>query len=98
MSASKKYSPYSQLVEAKIGEQFKNLDANELSSYFVEIQDRILTEQGDYQSNDPLLEKLNAKFAAPLGRNHASKIAVVILGSTAPGTNNVIDGLLRYQS
>lgn len=41
---------------------------------------------------------MNAKFAAPLGRNHASKIAVVILGSAAPGTNNVVDGLLRYQS
>lgn len=81
MCASKKYSPYSQLVESKIAEQFKNLDGNELSSYFVEIQDRILTEQGDYQSHDPLLEKLNAKFAVPLNRNHASKIAVVVLGN-----------------
>lgn len=62
LAGIKKYQPYSQLVYSKIQEQFPNTDSNMMSSNFVEIQDKILTDQGYFTSPDEKIEKLNSFF------------------------------------
>jgi len=42
--AIKRYTPYSQLVESKIEEQFVHLDKNPRCTYFTELQDRIASD------------------------------------------------------
>lgn len=44
LSAVKKYTPYTPLVEAKIQEQIKNLHEEVYATHFVEIQDKVMAE------------------------------------------------------
>ena len=97
MTAIKKYMPYSMLVESKISEQFEKMSNDQSSSYFVEIQDKIVADPGSYRFMDKTLEKMNEDFSVDIPKNKAGKIAVLLLGNAAPGGNNIIDGLLKFQ-
>ena len=46
---------------------------------------------------DKTLEKMNEDFSVDIPKNKAGKIAVLLLGNAAPGGNNIIDGLLKFQ-
>ena len=52
MTAIKKYMPYSMLVESKITEQYSKMSNDQQSSYFVEIQDKIVADPGSYRFMD----------------------------------------------
>jgi hypothetical protein len=59
LTAIKKFTPYSQLVESKILEQFPKLNEDAYGSHFFEIQDKIAAEQGTYMNPDPVINNLN---------------------------------------
>ena len=59
LAAVKKYKPFSQLVKAKIDEQFPHLRNHINGNYFVEIQDRLMLIEDHLKYDDPVLEKLN---------------------------------------
>jgi 6-phosphofructokinase len=44
------------------------------------------------------LESLNTHFKNFKSPKHGQKFAVLLLGNAAPGGNNIIDGLLRFQN
>lgn len=46
---------------------------------------------------DQTLEQLNNEFSADVPKQKPGKIAVLLLGNAAPGGNNIIDGLLKFQ-
>jgi len=47
---------------------------------------------------DEKIEKLNREFCEQNNKKLAQKIAVLQLGNAAPGGNNIVDGLLKYQT
>lgn len=40
---------------------------------------------------------MNEAFSQPIPKSKGGKIAVLLLGNAAPGGNNIIDGLLKFQ-
>lgn len=96
VAGTKRCFPQTDLVKAKMETQLPTLKRLQTANYFVEIQDELLTNKR-YADENADLQALNAKLlttdkAAP------QKIGVVFMGRQAPGGNNVIDGLLRYQA
>lgn len=63
----------------------------------MEIQDRLVADPGSYRFQDPTLEKMNAAFTDVIPRTQGGKLALLNLGNAAPGQNNIVDGLLKFQ-
>ena len=40
---------------------------------------------------------MNNDFAEVIPKSHGGKIALLNLGNAAPGQNNIVDGLLKFQ-
>lgn len=97
LSAIKTYSPFTALVETKIHEQFPHLTKDPMSTHFVEIQDAIMANTGSFHYVDKSVEKLNLEFRQIKKGQKNLKVGVLMLGNAAPGMNNVIDGLLKFQ-
>lgn len=95
VSATKKYFPQTALVKDKINLQFPKMQSQPNSHYFVEIQDDLLTNTR-YQHPDSELQQVNTQLREI--DQKPQKIGVVYMGKQAPGGNNIIDGLLRYQA
>lgn len=95
MTAVKKYFPTSEHAKELIDEQLPHLRDHAAGNYFVEVQDKLVTnvtyKYGDERDiiNDSLLQ---------VNPDSAMKIGLVYMGRQAPGVNNVVDGLLRYQA
>lgn len=98
ISGIKKYKPFSQLVKAKIDEQYPNIKNEPTAQYFVEVQDKLLLQDDTYlKYDDKVLEKLNREFRENEADSKQQRIGLLYLGRSAPGGNNIVDGLLRYQ-
>ena len=97
LSAIKKYQPYSQLVNLKIREQFPRTDDSDMSTHFVEVQPKLIADSTLYDSADVALKGLNDRFKNVGSKTFGGKIGVLMLGNAAPGGNNIIDGLLKFQ-
>jgi hypothetical protein len=97
MTAIKKFLPYSMLVESKIEEQYPLMMNDKTAAYFFEVQDKIVADPGSYRFMDKTLEKMNIDFSDSIPKQKGGKFAVLLLGNAAPGGNNVIDGLLKFQ-
>ena len=67
------------------------------ANYFVEIHDDLYTNT-HYRHPDLELEDVNDQFRKNSQKKRPQKIGVVFMGRQAPGGQNVIDGLLRYQA
>jgi len=67
------------------------------ATHFVEIQDKIVADPGSYRFMDKTIEDLNHEFAVDIPKSKGGKFAVLLLGNAAPGGNNIIDGLLKFQ-
>jgi len=94
----KKYRPFSKLVDQKIKEQFVALNHDHSANYFVEITDNLVIDEKYFTYEDKTLQCLNKELAAKDFKSSPQRIGVVYVGRQAPGGNNVIDGLLRYQA
>jgi 6-phosphofructokinase len=46
---------------------------------------------------DKTLEEMNHEFTKEIPKSKGGKFAVLLLGNSAPGGNNIIDGLLKFQ-
>jgi 6-phosphofructokinase len=46
---------------------------------------------------DKTLENMNNEFSKDTPKSKGGKLAVLLLGNSAPGGNNIIDGLLKFQ-
>lgn len=66
------------------------------SSHFVEIHDELLTNYR-YLNEDDDLNEINRNLISQ-DRNNNLKIGLVFMGKQSPGGQNVVDGLLRYQT
>ena len=66
------------------------------ANYFVEIQDELLTNKRYAEDSNAELTELNTRMLSA-DRNAPQKIGLIYMGRQAPGGNNVVDGLLRYQ-
>ena len=97
MTAIKKYTPHSQLVEGRIQKNYPSIGSSDLASHFVELEDRhAWLPAGDWA--DARIQKLNEALTTTEDfARKEQKFAVIMLGNSAPGGNNIVDGLLRYQ-
>lgn len=62
LSAIRKYTPYSQLVQQKIREQFPRCDDSEISTHFYEIQPKMIADSTWDDMADISVHQLNEKF------------------------------------
>jgi len=97
LSAIRKYQPYSQLVALKIREQFPRTDDSEMSTHFVEVQPKMIADSTWHDAADVSVLALNERFAGLGAKTFGGKIGVLLLGNAAPGGNNIVDGLLKFQ-
>ena len=95
---SKKYTASNMQVQMKIEEQYELLNQLNQATHFVEIQDKIIAEQGTYHHQEDTVEQMNQYFQSQKPGSVQNKIGIVILGNPAPGMNNIIDGFLKFQS
>ena len=96
VTATKKAFPPTELVRAKMDDEFPTLKTQTNANYFVEVQDDLLTNTV-YADNNAELTEFNRKMLS-MDKNVPQKIGLVYMGRQAPGGNNVVDGLLRYQA
>ena len=96
VAAIKKYHANSQYVKQMIDERFTSLQNHPQAQYFVEAQDHLLTNQ-TFKLDNAELSNFNQKL---LNSDSSKKlrIGLIYLGRQAPGANNVVDGLLRFQA
>ena len=66
------------------------------ASYFVQAKDK-QNVNGNVKYDDATLAQLTEEMKSTNQQKNI-KIGVVYLGRSAPGGNNVVDGLLRYQN
>lgn len=67
-----------------------------MSTHFVELEDRLLwLNAGDWENKN--IQTLNERLTKVDASRKEQKFALIMLGNSAPGGNNVVDGLLRYQ-
>ena len=99
LTAVKRYHAFDMLVEQRIIEGFNLVNADEYSTHFVEIQDKLLSKQVIQASawEGDVIKGMNEKFDVPLNPSLEQKFAVLMLGNSAPGGNNIFDGLLKFQ-
>jgi hypothetical protein len=72
------------------------LHADDLCSHFIEIEDRLLwLNAGDWE--DKKIQSINDTFTAVDATRKEQKFALIMLGNSTPGGNNIVDGLLKYQ-
>lgn len=64
--------------------------------YFVEVQDNLLTNR-TWQQEDSNLSQFN-EHLLNIDQSVNQKIGLCFMGRQAPGANNIVDGLLRYQA
>lgn len=95
VTAVKKQFPVSEHVGELMREEFATLVKHQPANYFVEVQDRLLTNR-TFKQDDEQLAALNDQLHQ-VHRDTPQKIGLAYMGRQAPGVNNVIDGLLRYQ-
>jgi len=96
VAGTKKFFPITQLVDEKMKEEYRTLREEPSASYFVEIQDKLLTNMR-FRQPDETLSKINTDLLN-VDQESSQKIGVVFMGRQAPGGNNVIDGLLRFKA
>jgi hypothetical protein len=65
-------------------------------THFVEVQDRLLLVQDQMRYDSRVLADFNKELQAHTNEKPL-KIGIIYLGRQAPGGNNIIDGLLRFQ-
>lgn len=97
LSAIKKYQPHSQLVALKIREQFPRTDDSDMSTHFVEVQPRLIADSAWDDNSIDSVSSLNTRFKNVNTKKFGGKIGVLMLGNAAPGGNNIVDGLLKFQ-
>ncbi len=96
LAGVKKFFPTTAQTNLLLQQQFPTLTQQPSASYFVEAQDRLLTNK-TFKAEDEQLTQLNEQLLN-VDREAPLKIGVVYLGRQAPGANNVVDGLLRFQA
>ena len=79
-----------------MGEEFKTLKTHQPANYFIEVQDHLLTNK-TFKQEDQELHDFNEQMLN-FDLNAKQKLGLCYLGRQAPGNNNIVDGLLRYQS
>ena len=92
----KKYDSATEQVRQMIDERFSALQNHPQATYFVEAQDHLLTNQ-TFKSDDAELFKFNQELLQ-VDSSEKLRIGLIYLGRQAPGANNVVDGLLRFQA
>ena len=99
LTAIKRFQPHTQLVEKRILEQLMHVNGDINSTHFVEIQDDIIQKEVLHASNweSHIVKELNEEFSLEKNGSIEQKFAVLLLGNSAPGGNNIIDGLLQFQ-
>ena len=97
LTGTKRAVPQTQLVATKLTQQFPLMKQCSDASYFVEIQDDLITNTRFFDHSDAELTSFNERMLA-VDKSKAQKIGLVFMGRQAPGGNNVVDGLLRYQA
>lgn len=68
-----------------------------MSTHFVEVQPKLIADSTLYDSADVSVLALNDRFKNLGSKTFGGKIGVLLLGNAAPGGNNIIDGLLKFQ-
>ena len=96
LAGVKKFTAETPQIDCLLQEQFPILSKETNASYFVEAQNSLLINK-TFKVDDEDLHKLNEDLLN-VDSDVAQKIGVVYLGRQAPGANNVIDGLIRFQS
>lgn len=96
VTATKKAFPQTDLVRDKMDTEFPSLKTETNANYFVEIQDDLLTNTR-FSDNNAELTEFNRKMLS-INKSTPQKIGLVYMGRQAPGGNNVVDGLLRFQA
>ena len=92
----KKYDSATEQVRQMIDERFSALQNHPQATYFVEAQDHLLTNK-TFKSEDAELFKFNQELLQ-VDSSEKLRIGLIYLGRQAPGANNVVDGLLRFQA
>lgn len=80
-----------------MGTAFPTIKSAPSANYFVEIQDNLLTNTRFTDHSDTELTEFNERMLS-VDKQRQQKIGLVFMGRQAPGGNNVVDGLLRYQA
>jgi hypothetical protein len=96
LAGVKKFTAETPQIDCLLQEQFPILSKETNASYFVEAQNSLLINK-TFKVDDEDLHKLNEDLLN-VDSDVTQKIGVVYLGRQAPGANNVIDGLIRFQS
>jgi len=96
VAGTKKGFPQTELVRAKLEENFPSLKNHIEANYFVEVQDDLLTNT-KFAAEQSELHEFNTKMLS-VDKSRAQKIGLVYMGRQAPGGNNIVDGLLRFQA
>ena len=97
VTGTKKAIPQTVEVEMKMGLNYPRLMNQASANYFVEIQDDLLTNTRFTDPSDTELTAFNERMLS-VDKQAPQKIGLAFMGRQAPGGNNVVDGLLRYQS
>lgn len=95
MNVLKKFKASNPITHDKITEQFPNLEKNDGSVYFAEVIDKAASPS--LNMVDEQLRDMEQRIQAFNPNGDRQKIGIFHLGRSAPGTTNIIDGLLRYQ-
>lgn len=93
-AGTKKGFPATELVRAKLDDNFPTLKNTMEANYFVEMQDDLLTNT-KFAAEASELQEFNTKLLT-VEKSRVQKIGLVYMGRQAPGGNNVVDGLLRF--
>jgi hypothetical protein len=96
VTGTKKAFPQTDLVRVEMDTSFPLLKNAPHANYFVEIQHDLLTNTRFADTNNELTE-FNRKMLS-VDKQSVQKIGLVYMGRQAPGGNNVVDGLLRFQA
>ena len=94
VSAVKKYHPITDHARTVIDQQLPHLKSHQPGNYFVEVQDRLVANTTYREKNE--ITRFNDQLQ-DVNHELPLKIGLVYMGRQAPGVNNVIDGLIRFQ-
>ena len=94
LAGIKKYFPLTEEIDELMAEQFPILQQYKHACYFVEAQDKLLTNK-TFKQEETGLHDLNEELLA-VDHQKKLKIGLVYLGKQAPVANNVVDGLIRF--
>lgn len=97
VSATKKMFPSNDQIARKLIEYMPALETEPSAQYFVEIHDELLTNYRYLNEFDDDVNEINREIYTTDKDRHL-KIGLVFMGKQAPGGQNVVDGLLRFQA